>query len=136
MTTTHLEAHPHVWHTDEPALPLRWLSRLGTGLVSFAAKIADRLGGRAPDRQAADVDASEAQVVGGPDHGCCVPYYPNGPYCPYPSGNPAAYTCQSGYYKQLWTCTQGSILWYCAECTQNQSSCWYGPFQCSLWWHY
>lgn len=50
------------------------------------------------------------------------------------SGGYCAYNCwklySEGYRERSWTCTYGSTLYYCFECTKG-STCWYGPFYCS-----
>ncbi|GAA1704916.1 hypothetical protein GCM10009765_62590 [Fodinicola feengrottensis] len=43
------------------------------------------------------------------------------------------YTCPSGYHRVLWTCTSGGFTWGCGECSGNASTCWQGPFNCSIW---
>jgi hypothetical protein len=64
--------------------------------------------------------------------GCCHLALPNTP-CPY-VGHPSNYTCPSGYYRQWWYCTEGSQRRACAECTKSSTTCWQGPFICSIWW--
>ena len=50
-------------------------------------------------------------------------------------GSKSEYTCPSGYYRHWWYCCEGTQQLACAECTGNQSTCWSGPFQCSIWWY-
>jgi hypothetical protein len=57
------------------------------------------------------------------------------PNTPCPSvGPPQNYYCPQGYYRQWWYCTQGTRQVACAECTKSSSTCWSGPFVCSIWW--
>ena len=50
-------------------------------------------------------------------------------------GSKASYTCPSGYYRHWWYCCEGSQQIACGECTRNESSCWGGPWECSIWWY-
>jgi hypothetical protein len=45
------------------------------------------------------------------------------------------FTCPSGYNRHVWSCINpdGRRV-YCGECT-GASSCWYGPFNCSIWYY-
>lgn len=42
------------------------------------------------------------------------------------------YTCPSGYKRTYWTCTTGGRTYGCGECSKG-TSCWTGPFACSVW---
>ncbi|GAB3938986.1 hypothetical protein [Micromonospora vulcania] len=46
---------------------------------------------------------------------------------------PDRYTCPSGYYRTFWTCTSGGRTYGCGECSKSKTSCWSGPFACSIW---
>ncbi len=43
------------------------------------------------------------------------------------------YTCPSGYYRVLWTCTSAGITWGCGECSTSSSSCYSGSYACSIY---
>jgi len=50
-------------------------------------------------------------------------------------GSKSNYTCPDGYYKTMWTCCEGTQLVSCGECSENETSCWNGPWECSIWWY-
>ena len=50
-------------------------------------------------------------------------------------GNKSKFTCPPGWYKQWWVCCEGTQQIACGECTKSQSSCWGGPWECSIWWY-
>ena len=144
MTTQSMEA-PVGWNTGSP---LDWLARLGGSMLSFFAQFGDSAsGGTSGGYQAAPSEPEEKsykkydeepvpqQKPPDPLPQCCHVFYPNGPYCNY-VGKPQSYTCPPGYYRQWWFCCEGSRgrEAACAECTQSQSTCWSGPFNCSTWW--
>jgi hypothetical protein len=133
MTTTPMEA------------PSGWFSRIGMELLSFFAQFGDAGGGASSSGSAqsssksrghsAQADATTGKRPPFPMPECCVVYYPNGPFCDYPGTDPSQYTCPPGYYRQWWFCPTTNSYGACAECTQDQSTCWRGPFQCSTWWY-
>jgi hypothetical protein len=136
MTTTHMEAHPNVWGSGEEISPLRWLSQLGTALLSSFAKVADRIGGSSPDRQqAGDQSIASVPPPVQPVPACCNLAFPNGPFCHHPPNNKPAYTCPTGFYRQWWYCCEGTRQAACAECTTSTTTCWQGTFKCSIWWY-
>jgi hypothetical protein len=49
-------------------------------------------------------------------------------------GSKSNFTCPQGYYRQWWYCCEGTQQIACAECTQSQSTCWSGDWECSIWW--
>ena len=49
-------------------------------------------------------------------------------------GSKANFTCPEGYHKTLWYCCEGSQQIACGECGANADSCWYGPWECSIFW--
>jgi hypothetical protein len=49
-------------------------------------------------------------------------------------GSKSSFTCPPGYYRQWWYCCEGTQQLACGECTTNQSTCWSGSFECSIWW--
>ena len=64
---------------------------------------------------------------------CCSLYYPNGPYCAY-TGSRSNFTCPPGFQRTWWFCCEGTRQVACAECASG-SSCWQGPWNCSIWWY-
>jgi hypothetical protein len=50
-------------------------------------------------------------------------------------GSKSKYTCPSGYYRQWWYCCEGTQQIACGECTPSPSTCWSGPWECSIWWY-
>lgn len=127
MTPTHSNAPVHRWSLLDP------LSRLGTGLISFFAlgsETGGGSGGSGPEK-AVSASATAVSELRGP--GCCHLALPNTP-CSHPQGQPCKYTCPEGYYRQWWYCREGTRQRGCAECTGDRDSCWYGPFNCSIWW--
>ena len=101
-------------------------SHLGMQVVLMAAGGAGA-GGAAPAAYGAPTPAPREPVPG-----CCHLALPNTP-CP-SVGPPQNYYCPQGYYRQWWYCTQGTRQVACAECTKSSSTCWSGPFVCSIWW--
>lgn len=45
------------------------------------------------------------------------------------------YTCPEGYHKTYWVCCEGTQQIGCGECSEHETSCWYGPWECSIWWY-
>ena len=45
------------------------------------------------------------------------------------------YTCPEGYHKTMWVCCEGTQQIACGECSESETSCWYGPWECSIWWY-
>ena len=71
--------------------------------------------------------STESAWADGYHYACChLAKSPSGGYCAY---NCWRYSAQ-GYHEASWTCTYGSTLYYCFECTQGPN-CWYGPWLCS-----
>lgn len=101
-----------------------WLSRLGMKLMSA-------LGGQGAGSSAHGRSKEEA---GGSldDDKCCHLALPN-KECEY-SGHKSDYTCPDGWNRQWWFCCEGSTQVGCGECTKSTSTCWEGPFECSIWW--
>lgn len=134
------QTHDNLWNDYEgknvgkPSF-LNWLSNIGTGLLSLFALPTDN----------ATKDLSEAHpentlavgLANEPIPDCCSLYYDIDAeperQCPY-EGSKREYTCPEGYYQQYWTCVEGTRIAACAECTQNQETCWIGDFHCSIWW--
>jgi len=102
-------------------------AHLGIRVVSMAAGGAGA-GGAAPGAYGSPTPAPPREPV----PGCCHLALPNTP-CP-SVGPPQNYYCPQGYYRQWWYCTQGTRQVACAECTKSTSTCWSGPFVCSIWW--
>lgn len=50
-------------------------------------------------------------------------------------GSKQNFTCPEGYHRHWWYCCEGSQQIACGECTQSTSSCWQGPWECSIWWY-
>ena len=93
-----------------------WFSRLGLGLLAAAD------GGYGSD------DAPPEEPI----PACCVLALPD-TECQY-QGDKSNYACPSGFYRQWWFCCEGTRQAACGECTESSSTCWAGPFQCSIWW--
>jgi hypothetical protein len=69
-----------------------------------------------------------------PDDKCCFLARPD-KECAFVGGDKSKYTCPPGFVKQHWTCLEGTRQIGCGECAQSPStSCWAGPFDCSIWW--
>jgi hypothetical protein len=143
MTTTHVNA------PAQSRSLLDSLSRLGTGLISFFARVHDSSGGygggaggttggsggggqSSPTRPGDYSSEQEPPPTPG-EMACCQLAFPNGPFCEY-TGRRQDYVCPDGWYRQWWHCCEGSRLAGCGECTRSQSTCWEGPFHCSMWW--
>jgi hypothetical protein len=47
----------------------------------------------------------------------------------------ANFTCPEGYFRQWWYCCEGTQMVACGECTKSETSCWGGPWECSIWWY-
>ena len=103
-------------------------SQFGLRVLAMVAAAGER-GATATPAAGAYAGDDRARAMG---PGCCNLALPNNP-CPY-VGQPSNFTCPSGYYRQWWYCNEGSGRRACAECTQNTTSCWFGPFYCSIWW--
>lgn len=133
--TSHVDAY--VWNVGEVSVPerrspLAWLSRAGIGLLSFFANSTnDASGGSYTERQDEYVERrpQDGAVV---DDKCCHLALPN-TECHY-SGDKSNYTCPSGWYRQWWFCCEGTRQVGCGECTRSTTTCWSGPFICSIWW--
>jgi hypothetical protein len=109
--------------------PLDWLSRLGMGLVSLAAKLIHKKK-RAEDKAGEHDDAEDGVLA----PYCCNLANPNGPWCAY-SGNRWDYTCPPGYQKMWWYCCYGTSTLGCGECSSmTATNCWTPPWPCSMWW--
>lgn len=141
MTTTHFEIPVQGWSL------LNSLSRLGTSFISFFARMSDSSGGDGggssggtgvgggqdpPARPVVSGAGQEPPPTPG-EMACCSLAFPNGPFCEY-TGRRQDYTCPEGWYRQWWHCCEGSRLAGCGECTRSQTTCWQGPFLCSMWW--
>jgi hypothetical protein len=130
--------------------PLHSLSRVGISLISLLAANdsssgqgtggATGSGTGGHSKQALSATATAAVASGAPlvqsaqlDHGCCQPWFPNGPYCQY-TGGPQHFTCPDGSYQYWWYCCQGTQRWGCGECTKSHIDCWHGDWTCSTWW--
>jgi hypothetical protein len=50
-------------------------------------------------------------------------------------GSKSQFTCPEGNYRQWWYCCEGTQQIACGECTVSQSTCWTGPWACSIWWY-
>lgn len=50
-------------------------------------------------------------------------------------GTKANYTCPEGSHRQWWYCCDGTQQIACAECTENETTCWVGPYHCSIFWY-
>ena len=129
------------------------LARLGTTVIAFVARAERPKAGQKPG--AGGTYGGETGGYGGgqgypsrpggygppqqeppPTPGemaCCSLAFPEGPYCEY-TGRRQDYVCPEGWYRQWWHCCEGSRLAGCGECTRSQSTCWSGPFLCSMWW--
>lgn len=96
---------------------LRWLRRL----IEMIRVLTDRVFGRSGG--------------GGtiPDDKCCHLARPDRE-CQW-VGSKSHYTCPQGYYRQWWYCCEGTQQVACGECTTSPSTCWSGPFECSIWWY-
>ena len=44
------------------------------------------------------------------------------------------YTCPEGFHRTFWYCMDGTQKIGCGECSQSATSCWQGPWQCSIFW--
>ena len=138
MTPSHVA--DHVWNVGEGGgterrSPFDWLSRAGIGLLSFFANStgggsSSRSGGTTAKRQ--DQYANQPPPKAEPIPACCHLALPN-TECSY-SGAKSNYTCPTGYYRQWWFCCEGTRQVGCGECTKSTSTCWSGPFVCSIWW--
>jgi hypothetical protein len=49
--------------------------------------------------------------------------------------SPDRFTCPSGYYRTVWSCRSGSVMYGCGECSTNRNTCWDedGTFWCSIY---
>lgn len=68
-----------------------------------------------------------------PDDRCCGLARPDNE-CHW-TGTKSNFTCPSGYHRWWWYCCDGTQQIACGECTQSTSSCWGGPWQCSVFWY-
>lgn len=114
--------------TSTPTGVFGHLSHLGIQVLSMAAAAGQR-GPKATSTPGERMGDDRARIMA---PGCCHLALPNTP-CAY-VGQPSNYTCPEGYYRQWWYCTEGTQRRACAECTQSASTCWQGPFVCSIWW--
>ncbi len=72
---------------------------------------------------------------GGPVHdipGCCGLAVPE-KECNW-VGSKSSFTCPDGFHPTYWACCEGTQLVACGECSQSSSSCYGGPWECSIWW--
>ncbi len=100
-----------------------WLSQ--TGMKMMAAAAGER--GFAGKRKS---KPKQDTTSGG--MACCHLALPDRE-CKY-KGDKSSYTCPSGWYRQWWFCCEGTRQAGCGECTKSTSTCWQGPFECSIWW--
>lgn len=49
-------------------------------------------------------------------------------------GSKANFTCPPNYHRTWWYCCEGTQQIACGECGANPSTCWSGPWECSIWW--
>lgn len=49
-------------------------------------------------------------------------------------GQKSNFVCPEGFHKHWWNCCEGTQIISCGECTVSTSSCWGGPWECSIWW--
>lgn len=133
MIATAMEAAPGVPELPRHSTPPRagWLARLGLKMVAAGA------GGDRPaaGRAGAFPEGAFGWKGGGPMEGgmaCCQLALPDRE-CQY-VGDKSNYTCPEGWHRQYWTCCDGTRIAGCGECTRSTSTCWVGPFECSIWW--
>jgi len=127
-----------------------WFSGLGTRVIEYV--VMATAGSGASDSSAASSDDSSLAQPKSTDRynpqvgmGCCHLASTN--QCDYPKGgSKAAYTCPDRYTKVLWHCVQGSTRFGCGECSETSrqptpadnvpedKKCYWGPWQCSIWW--
>lgn len=133
MTTSPMDTRAYDWTAGETRSPLDWLSRWGIGLLSHFAKLTDKVRD-AKKRHKEEKSGPYGDPTPEPmdDDKCCHLALPN-TECSY-SGSKANYTCPPGYYRQWWFCCEGTQQIGCGECTGDSSTCWSGPFVCSIWW--
>ena len=108
--------------TEPSTTQRRWLGALGIGIVGAISDIlatpqAAQAGLASPCCSLATNTKCSATACR--NCGCSSCYH---------------FTCPAGYYKQYWWCTSGTRLIGCGECTKSTSTCWSGPFACSIWW--
>jgi hypothetical protein len=110
---------PDTGIADLPPVPRRGalglLSRAGIALVGAVAGIA------------AAASPAAADCQGSP---CC--HLASCRLCLY-NGKRCNVICPVGYRLRAWYCASGARTIGCGECTPA-SSCWTGPFHCSIWW--
>jgi len=107
--------------------PLGWFSRLGMGLVTFAADAASGGG------FGAEAACPPGYTGGGriPSQICCGVARMDRECC-YPTGGKKQdWTCPNGFKKTIWFCTSGRSVYGCGECSQG-SDCYTGRFDCSI----
>jgi hypothetical protein len=49
-------------------------------------------------------------------------------------GDKSNFSCPEGFNRQWWHCCEGTTIIGCGECTRYATSCWNGPYTCSIWW--
>jgi hypothetical protein len=142
MTPSHVA--DHVWNLGERGgtesrSPLDWLSRAGIGLLSFFADLTGGGSGGPSGRSSAksttkrqDQPAYQPSPEAEPIPACCHLALPD-TECRYRIVK-SNYTCPPGYYRQWWFCCEGTRQVGCGECTKSTTTCWSGPFICSIWW--
>jgi hypothetical protein len=105
-----------------------WLSRVGMKMMAAAAGGARATGsGHHFHKKKKDEGSNDPDYMA-----CCHLALPDRE-CEY-KGDKADYTCPEGWHRQWWFCCEGTRQAGCGECTKSTSTCWQGPFECSIWW--
>lgn len=137
MTTNHLAVPAQGWNVGAGGdsagrSPLDLLSRLGMGLLSLFAKLAESASN--PVSGIKDKLHRKLKNEGPrePIPDCCSLALPD-KECPY-RGTKSNYICSEGYHRRWWFCCEGTRQAACAECTTYADGCWQGEFECSIWW--
>lgn len=109
--------------------PLAWFPSMAMNLLAFFADAGSAYSPPDP--------ASECQ--GNPDcrfksERCCSLACQN-IECPYTGGDKSTFTCPPNYHRTMWTCFDGTRQIACGECSCNSTTCYIGPFACSIWYY-
>ncbi|MFL6076873.1 MAG: hypothetical protein ACJ73S_26055 [Mycobacteriales bacterium] len=125
--------------SDNPDLPERADRRGFLGFMGRAGMVAvgGLAGASALSRRSRAAATTDNKIVNPHTYAYACCHLARDNDCPSSGGSRVCDT-SNGYHWQIWYCCAGSApfqrYYACAECTQSNSGCYYGPFRCSAYW--